>query len=120
MSKDSFERIRTLSNELDVPVHIHLHEAHDEVVQSLRDHGERPLACLEHLGLLGPNLVAVHMTQLEASEIAAIAHTNAHVVHCPESNLKLAAGFCPVARLLAVGVNVAWEPTGRPVTMTLT
>lgn len=112
VSDGPFERIRTLSDELEVRVHIHLHETHDEIVQSLRDHGERPLARLERLGLLGPNLVAVHMTQLEASEIAAIARANAHVVHCPESNLKLAAGFCPVARLLAAGVNVALGTDG--------
>jgi len=112
VSDGSFERIRTLSNELDVPVHIHLHEAHDEIVQSLRDHGERPLARLERLGLLGPNLAAVHMTQLEASEIADLARANAHVVHCPESNLKLASGFCPAARLLAAGVNVALGTDG--------
>jgi len=112
VSEGPFERIRTLSNELDVPVHIHLHEAHDEIVQSLRDHGERPLARLERLGLLGPNLAAVHMTQLEASEIAALARANAHVVHCPESNLKLASGFCPAARLLAAGVNVALGTDG--------
>ena len=65
VSDGPFERIRTLADEMEVPVHIHLHETHDEVVQSLRDHGERPLARLERLGLLGPNLVAVHMTQLE-------------------------------------------------------
>lgn len=106
------ERIRTLSDELDVPVHIHLHETHDELVQSLRDYGERPLARLERLGLLGPNLVAVHMTHLDDSEIAALARANAHVVHCPESNLKLAGGFCPVARLLAAGVNVALGTDG--------
>ena len=51
-------------------------------------------------------------TQLEALEIAAIAHASAHVVHCPESNLKLAAGFCPVARFLAVGVNVTLGTDG--------
>jgi len=112
VSDGPFERIRTLANELDVPVHIRLHETHDEVVQSLRDYGERPLARLERLGLLGPNLVAVHMTQLEASEITAVARANAHVVHCPESNLKLAAGFCPVDRLLAAEVNVALGTDG--------
>jgi len=112
VSDGPFERIRTLSNELDVPVHIHLHEAHDEIVQSLRDHGERPLARLEHLGLLGPNLAAVHMTQLEASEITVLARANAHVIYCPESNLKLASGFCPAARLLDAGVNVALGTDG--------
>ena len=62
---------------------------------------------LEQLGLLSPRLLAVHMTQLESAEIERLAQAGAHVVHCPESNLKLASGFCPVARLDAAGVNVA-------------
>ncbi len=105
-------RIRILGDELEVPIHIHLHETHDEIVQSLRDHGERPLARLDRLGLLGPSLVAIHMTQLETAEIARLAQAGAHVVHCPESNLKLASGFCPVARLLDAGVNVALGTDG--------
>jgi 5-methylthioadenosine/S-adenosylhomocysteine deaminase len=112
VSDGPFERIRTLADEMDVPVHIHLHETHDEIVQSLRDHGERPLARIERLGLLGPNLVAVHMTQLEDEEIETVARANAHLVHCPESNLKLASGFCPAARLLDAGVNVALGTDG--------
>ena len=102
-----FERIRTLADELDVPIHIHLHETRDEVVQSLRDYGERPLARLQRLGLLGPGLVAVHMTQLDDAEMEMVAAAGTHVVHCPESNLKLASGFCPVVRLIDAGVNVA-------------
>jgi 5-methylthioadenosine/S-adenosylhomocysteine deaminase len=70
------------------------------------------MARLDRIGLLGPQLVAVHMTQLEDAEIARLAETGSHVVHCPESNLKLASGFCPVARLLAAGVNVALGTDG--------
>jgi 5-methylthioadenosine/S-adenosylhomocysteine deaminase len=112
VSDGPFERVRTLADELEVPVHIHLHETRDEVVQSLRDHGERPIARLARHGLLGPNLVAVHMTQLEDEEIGQIAAAGVHVVHCPQSNLKLASGFCPVARLLEAGVNVALGTDG--------
>lgn len=112
VSDAALERVRTLADELDAPIHIHLHETRDEVLQSLRDYGERPIARLEALGLLGPNLVAVHMTQLEDGEIERLAAAGAHVVHCPESNLKLASGFCPVARLLAAGVNVALGTDG--------
>jgi len=112
VSDQPLERVRTLADELEVPIHIHLHETRDEIVQSLREHGERPLARLERLGLLGPNLVAVHMTQLEDGEIEAVARAGSHVVHCPESNLKLASGFCPVVRLLDAGVNVALGTDG--------
>ena len=112
VSEGPLTRVRTLADELEVPVHIHLHETRDEIVQSLRDHGERPLARLSRIGLLGPQLVAIHMTQLEDAEIEQLAITGSHVVHCPESNLKLASGFCPVAKLLAAGVNVALGTDG--------
>jgi 5-methylthioadenosine/S-adenosylhomocysteine deaminase len=107
VSDAPLQRVRALADELEVPIHIHLHETRDEILQSLRDHGERPISRLNRLGLLGPGLVCVHMTQLEENEIALLADTGAHVVHCPESNLKLASGFCPVARLVEAGVNVA-------------
>lgn len=106
------QRVRALADELEVPIHLHLHETRNEVVQSLRDHGERPLSRLARLGLVGPGLAAVHMTQIQESEIAILSDSGAHVVHCPESNLKLASGFCPVAKLLEAGVNVALGTDG--------
>lgn len=112
VSEEPLARIRTLSDELEVQVHMHLHETRDEVMQSLSTHGERPLARLDRLGLLGPQLIAVHMTQLEDEEIARVAASGAHVVHCPESNLKLASGFCRIADLLDAGVNVALGTDG--------
>jgi 5-methylthioadenosine/S-adenosylhomocysteine deaminase len=112
VSDGSFERIRTLADELEVAVHLHLHETNDEIVQSLREHGERPLTRLARLGLLGPSLVAVHMTQLDDAEIEAAARANAKVVHCPESNLKLASGYCQAVRLLNAGVTVALGTDG--------
>jgi 5-methylthioadenosine/S-adenosylhomocysteine deaminase len=112
VSEAPLERVRTLADELQVQVHIHLHETRDEVMQVLRTHGERPIARLDRLGLLGPQLVAVHMTRLEDEEIARLAETDTQVVHCPESNLKLASGFCPVADLIDAGVNVALGTDG--------
>jgi 5-methylthioadenosine/S-adenosylhomocysteine deaminase len=69
--------------------------------------GERPLDSLHRLGLLGPRTQCVHMTDLGDQDIALLAATGAHVVHCPQSNMKLASGSCPVSKLLARGVNVA-------------
>ncbi|MBK1717978.1 TRZ/ATZ family hydrolase [Thiocystis violacea] len=112
VSDEALQRVQTLASELDIQIHTHLHETHEEIVQSLRDHGERPMARLDRMGLIGPSLIAVHMTQLEDAEIARLAEAGAHVVHCPESNLKLASGFCPVARLLEAGVNVALGTDG--------
>ncbi len=112
VSDASFERIRMLSDQLDVPVHLHLHETAQEVEDSRREHGVRPIQRIQGLGLLNRSLIAVHMTQLNDSEIDAIARAGVSVVHCPESNLKLASGFCPVAKLQAAGVNVALGTDG--------
>ena len=110
---DSWLReVRILADELEVPVQTHLHETAGEIQQSLKQYGKRPMARLAELGLLTPDFMAVHMTQLVDAEIAELAHCGAHVIHCPESNLKLASGFCPVARLLAAGVNVALGTDG--------
>lgn len=103
---EHFDKIRRLADELEVPVHMHVHETADEVLGSVVDRGCRPLARLDRLGLVSPQLMAVHMTQLEGDEIARLAAAGSSVVHCPESNLKLASGYCPVARLVAAGVNV--------------
>lgn len=107
ISDQPLEKIRMLADELDLPVHMHIHETAFEVEEAVKNTGKRPLQRLADLGLISPNLMAVHMTQLEENEIEQLAAASAHVVHCPESNLKLASGFCPVKKLLDAGVNVA-------------
>jgi 5-methylthioadenosine/S-adenosylhomocysteine deaminase len=107
VSDAPLERIRTLADELEIPIHMHVHETQDEVHQGVKQFNSRPLARLQELGIISPSLAAVHMTQLEENEILAFAEAGSHVVHCPESNLKLASGFCPVAKLIDAGVNVA-------------
>jgi 5-methylthioadenosine/S-adenosylhomocysteine deaminase len=106
------ERVRVFADELDIPIHIHLHESNDEILQGLQQYGNRPMQRLQELGLLSPALLAVHMTHLAAGEIEQFALGGGHVVHCPESNLKLASGFCPVRDLLRAGVNVALGTDG--------
>lgn len=112
VSDGPLARIRTVNNELNLPVHMHLHETAYEVSEAIAKTGMRPLARLDTLDLLGPTLMAVHMTQLNPEEIARLAEVGASVVHCPESNLKLASGFCPVHTLLTAGVNVALGTDG--------
>jgi len=112
VSDGPLSRIRVLADEMDIPIHIHVHETAGEIEQSIEVHGKRPLARLDALGLLSPRLLAVHMTQLTAAEIDRCADTGVHVLHCPESNMKLASGFCPVDTLLKAGVNVALGTDG--------
>jgi 5-methylthioadenosine/S-adenosylhomocysteine deaminase len=107
VSDATFGKIATLAGEIDVPVHIHLHETRDEIARSLAEHGVRPVERLRRLGILGPGLIAVHAVHLDEAEIAQLAQHGASVAHCPSSNLKLASGFAPVARMASAGINVA-------------
>lgn len=107
VSDAPLRKIAVLSQEMDMPVHIHLHETSQEVVESLEKFGVRPSQRLMALDLLSPLTQCVHMTQIDATDIQLLQQTGAHVIHCPESNLKLASGFCPVEQLNQAGVNVA-------------
>jgi 5-methylthioadenosine/S-adenosylhomocysteine deaminase len=112
VSDASFERIRVLSDQLDVPVHCHIHETAQEVVDALKQHGMRQIARLDRLGLVNDRLIAVHMTQLTDAEIALCAARGVSIAHCPESNLKLASGFCEVEKLRRAGINLALGTDG--------
>lgn len=112
VSDASFRKVAQFAAELDLPVHVHVHETRDEVERSVAEHGVRPLQRLAGLGLLGPNLIAVHAVHLTPEEIALLARHGCSVAHCPSSNLKLASGIAPVAALLDAGVNVALGSDG--------
>ncbi len=107
VADDKLESIRVLVAEMDAGIHMHVHETAHEVQEALRKHGERPLARLARLQLLGPRFQAVHMTQVDDDDLALLTEHNCSVIHCSESNLKLASGFCPVERLWEAGINVA-------------
>lgn len=106
------DTIRMLADELDIPIHMHVHETEKEVLDAVAQDGRRPLQRLAELNFISPRLVCVHTTALIAEEMTLLAELGAHVVHCPESNLKLGSGFCEVAKLLKLGVNVALGTDG--------
>ncbi|GAA6138631.1 TRZ/ATZ family hydrolase [Arenicella sp. 4NH20-0111] len=106
VSDSPLEQVRTYADELHVPIHMHVHETEQEVLDSVAQAGIRPMERLHQLGLLNPRMMAVHMTQLTEEEILLTAEQGIHVVHCPQSNLKLASGHCPVSELLGAGTNV--------------
>ncbi|MGA8279199.1 MAG: TRZ/ATZ family hydrolase [Rhodanobacteraceae bacterium] len=112
VSDASFNRIRVLADQLDLPVHMHIHETAKEIDDSRREHGLRPFARLQKLGIVNDHLIAVHMTQVTDSEMETCAEAGVSVVHCAESNMKLASGFCPVAAMRRSGVNVALGTDG--------
>ena len=95
-----------LAQQTGAAIQLHLHETAFEVAEAVKASGQRPLARMADLGVLGANTQCVHMTQIDESDLTHLKKTGAHVVHCPESNLKLASGFCPVQKLLDHDINV--------------
>jgi len=112
VSDEPLRNLLTYADEMNMTIHMHVHETAHEVQEQLQKTGQTPLQRLDGLGLLTSSFMAVHMTQLSAEEIQFYAETGGHIVHCPESNLKLASGFCPVAACLEAGINVALGTDG--------
>ena len=106
VSDRSFEKIAMLAAQLEISIHSHVHETRDEINENVRQHGMRPIERLRELGLLGPQLIAVHAVHLNDTEIDLLGHHGCHVIHCPTSNLKLGSGIAPLAKLHARGINV--------------
>jgi len=106
VSNQALTRILTYAEQLEIPIHMHLHETMDEIDLSIASHNMRPFERLQQLGMLGPGLIAVHMVHLTDTEIQLMKQYGCNVAHCPSSNLKLANGFAPIASLLNNGINV--------------
>ena len=101
----TFEKIATLAAQLEIPIHMHVHETLHEIEESLTQRGVRPIERLRRLGLLGPQLIAVHAVHLDAGEIELLAREACHLAHCPTSNLKLGSGIAPISAIQSRGLN---------------
>ena len=112
VSDEPLKKIVMLSELLDIPIHMHIHETAFEVSEALRTQGKRPITRLAELGMLSPRFISVHATQLTDDEIRLLSDCGVSIAHCPESNLKLASGFCPVDKLMRAGVNVSLGTDG--------
>lgn len=112
VSDEPLLKIKALAEEHNVGIQMHIHETQGEVDDAVNASGERPIARLNRLGLLSPRMQAVHMTAMDDEDIRMCAETGTHIIHNPESNLKLASGFCPVDKLQKAGVNVALGTDG--------
>jgi len=108
----SIRRIVTYAEELDIPIQMHVHETSTEVQDARQNSGMSPIQRLHKLDIISPRLMAVHMTSVDDEDMAVIADSGAHVVHCPQSNLKLASGLCQVQNWMELGVNVCLGTDG--------
>ncbi len=102
----TFIKAKDYADQHGLLIHIHLHETAAEINQSLTEYKKRPLKRLFDLGLVSDRLQCIHMTQIDEEDMDILRATQPQIVTCPESNLKLVSGFCPVQKLLDAGLNV--------------
>lgn len=112
VSIENLEKVKKLADDYKLKINIHLQESPSEIELSLSRHQKRPLQRLHDIGMVSPNLIAIHMTQLNNQDFEILQTTRASIVHCPESNMKLASGACPVQKLLDKGINVSLGTDG--------
>jgi 5-methylthioadenosine/S-adenosylhomocysteine deaminase len=112
VSLENLSKANELAQKLHMKTNIHLQEAPSEIEQSIAAHNKRPLQRLHDIGMLTPNLIAIHMTQIDEHDLKLLQLTKPSLVHCPESNMKLVSGACPVAKLVQHGINVALGTDG--------
>ena len=108
----TFEQINTLSAQLNIGLHTHLHETLTEIAQSEQAHGMRPIERLAKLGLLDATTTLAHCVHLNDIEIQLLAEHGCSIAHCPTSNLKLGSGIAPIAKCVAQGINVGLGTDG--------
>ncbi|UOO88327.1 TRZ/ATZ family hydrolase [Vitreoscilla massiliensis] len=112
VSDDTFRTVVDLADKHDWLIHCHIHETAFEVESSVSEHGKRPLARLDGLGVLNPRLIAAHMVHTNVEEVALAAERGISVAHNPASNMKLASGCAPIQAMLDAGVNVGLGTDG--------
>lgn len=112
VSLDNLERVQKLAHDYHLKINIHLQEAPSEIARSLELHKKRPLQRLNDIGMVNKDLIAIHMTQIDADDLAILEKHKPSIVHCPESNMKLVSGCCPVELLQNIGINVALGTDG--------
>ncbi len=111
-SAELLQKAGELASNLGLRLVIHLSETRWEMEKTQEIHGVTPVEYLESLGLLRPELLAVHCVWLNDRDMDLLTEHGVSIAHCPESNLKLGSGIAPVAGLLERGINVSLGTDG--------
>lgn len=105
VTPDLMRQSAALAREYGIRLHTHLCETLDEERYTLQHHGLRPVAYMETLDWVGPDVWYAHAVHVDDDEVRLFARQGAGVCHCPSSNMRLASGIAPVKKYLDAGVN---------------
>ncbi|MCS6957174.1 MAG: amidohydrolase [Aquificaceae bacterium] len=111
-SPETLKKALELAQEEDVYIHTHTAETQQEVEASVENFGKRPVEHLNSLGLLTEKTLMAHVVWTTQEERQLIKESGAKVLHCPESNLKLASGIAPISDYVKAGIHVCLGTDG--------
>ncbi|HQM54952.1 MAG TPA: 8-oxoguanine deaminase [Anaerolineaceae bacterium] len=94
-----------LARRYGVHLHTHLAETQDEEAFCRQKFGYRPVGYMQSLGWVGEDVWFAHSVHVNDEEIDVYARHGCGVAHCPSSNMRLASGIAPIARLVDAGVK---------------
>ena len=106
VSDKTLNQVLTYANQLNLTIHMHVHETENEILESVKQFQLRPIERLHRLGLLSPQFMAVHAVYLNDQDLNALSKESTSVIHCPTSNLKLGSGVADIATLQKHNINV--------------
>lgn len=93
LKRQDLMRIHEIAQEKNLKINIHLQESPADIENCLKKNSLRPLRLLHELGMTSSQLIGIHFTTYDIEDLSILAETHTRIVHCPESNLKLASGL---------------------------
>jgi len=112
VSTEHLTEVALLAERLNLPIVIHLGEARSETDYTLKHYGQRPVSYLEQIGLLSPRVIGAHAIEVNHRELQILKRREVGICHCPQSNMKTAAGVAPIPQMLAAGLRVGLGTDG--------
>ena len=109
---ESVEAARDLAKKYQTGVSIHVAETRGEIEYLERKTGKRDVDYLETLGLLRPNLLAVHCNWVSEREIRMLKINDVKVSHNPVCNMWGATGLAPIPQMIMAGITVGLGTDG--------
>jgi len=112
VSTDHLKQAHAFSERSGVPLVIHVAEDYAEVKTIQERYNSSSVSYLDRIGLLDQRVIAAHMVWPNEEDIKTLASRSVGVAHCPQSNMKIAAGAAPVPQMLRAGVAVGLGTDG--------
>lgn len=109
---DYLDKVMDLADRLKVGIHIHVAETRTEYEDILKQYGKTPVQHLDSLGLFKLPVLAAHCVHLDQTDMEILAQKAMGIAYNPQSNMKLASGIAPVAKLLDLGATVGMGTDG--------